>query len=109
MTWIARKFESIVLKRVVFKVADFLDGKKTTIGALSLVLWVVIYAIPAFTPEYNFLTVYAVFIRDSLQANGIQLDNDLFNTGVGFTVVGLLDKVRKLYKEYKDERKQKSR
>ncbi len=75
-----------------------LDGKKTTIGAISLLLWVAIYAIPAFTPEYNWITIYATQIRDFLQANGVLLDNSLFNVGAGFTVVGLLDKVRKLSK-----------
>lgn len=76
----------------------WLNGKKTTIGAISFLLWIAIYAMPAFTPDYNFITVYATNLRDILQASGINLDNELFNAGAGFTVVGLIDKVRKLFK-----------
>ncbi len=79
-------------------IAEILNGKKTVIGAISLLLWVTIYAIPAFTPNYNWITVYATQVRDFLQASGIQIDNSLFNVGAGFTVVGLIDKIRKLFK-----------
>lgn len=90
--------KGVFINRLTVKVAEFLNGKKTAIGAVNLLLWVAIYAIPAFTPEYNFITVYATQVRDYLIAAGIELDNSLFNTGVGFTVVGLVDKIRKLYK-----------
>ncbi len=78
---------------------EWFNGKKTVIGAISLLLWVTIYAIPAFTPEYNWITIYATQVRDVLNASGIQLDNSLFNAGAGFTVVGLIDKIRKLFKD----------
>lgn len=90
--------KGVFINRLTVKVAEFLNGKKTAIGAVNLLLWVAIYAIPAFTPEYNSITVYATQVRDYLIAAGIELDNSLFNTGVGFTVVGLVDKIRKLYK-----------
>ncbi len=105
MTWIQRKLEGIALSRILKKLVDYLDGKKTVVGALSLLLWVAIYALPAFTPNYNWITVIATQIRDTLQASGVQLDNSLFNAGVGFTVLGLVDKVRKLITKEKDERK----
>lgn len=76
-----------------------LNGKKTTIGAISLLLWITIYAMPAFTPNYNWITIYATQVRDFLQASGVQLDNSLLNVGAGFTVVGLVDKIRKFFKE----------
>jgi hypothetical protein len=97
--WIKKYVVGLFLGRLI----KLLDGKKTVIGALSLLLWVAIYAIPAFTPEYNFIVTYAQAIRDYLLASGISLDNDLFNTGIGFTVVGLADKVRKLIKTYKEK------
>lgn len=81
------------------KFINILNGKKTIIGAISLLLWVTIYAIPAFTPEYNWITVYATQLRDILIASGLELDNSLFNIGAGFTVVGLIDKIRKLFKK----------
>lgn len=89
---------SIFVNRLTKWLTKQLEGKKTVIGAISLLLWVAIYAIPAFTPNYNWVTLYAVQIRDALQSAGIQLDNSLFNTGVGFTIVGLVDKIRRLIK-----------
>jgi hypothetical protein len=99
MSWLEDKVRGVVLNRVVLKIAAYLKGKKTAIGALSFLLWVVIYAMPAFTPNYNWIIVYATMFRDALQAAGINLDNQLFNAGVGFTVVGLIDKVRTLFKK----------
>lgn len=99
MKWIEEKIKGIVLNRVVVKVAAWLEGKKTVIGAINMLLWIAIYAIPAFTPQYNFITVYATMIRDALQSAGIDLDNELFNAGVGFTVVGLIDRIRKLFRK----------
>lgn len=104
MSWIKDKLEAFLLGRVVERIVKWLDGKKTAIGALNMVLWIAIYAIPAFTPDYNWITEAATKIRDALQAGGINLDNDLFNVGVSFTVVGLMDKFRKLYKGYKDDK-----
>jgi hypothetical protein len=80
-----------------FNPVTILNGRKTTIGAISFGLWIAIYAMPAFTPNYNWITVYATQLRDLLQACGVDLDRELFNIGAGFTVVGLVDKVRKLF------------
>lgn len=94
-------FLQIFLTRYLVKLKTFLKGKKTAIGALSFLLWVAIYAIPAFTPQYNWIVVYATQLRDLLQSAGIDLDNELFNSGVGFTVVGLLDKLMSYFKKEK--------
>lgn len=101
MSFIEDKIKKLVINRVVIKVVEYLKGKKTAIGAVSFLLWVAIYAMPAFTPQYNFITQYAVVIRDAMQAAGIDLDNELFNAGVGFTLVGLVDKIRRLFKKDK--------
>ena len=79
------------------------DGKKVTIGASSFLFWVVFYAMPAFSPQYNWITAYATEVRDFLIANGIQLDNASFNVGVFATVIGLLDKFRKAKEAKKNE------
>lgn len=88
--------------KYLVQIQEYLKGKKTLIGAISLLLWVCIYAVPAFTPQYSFLTVAATQIRDALNSSGIVLDNSLFNTGVGFTVIGLLGKIMDLFKKEKD-------
>lgn len=99
MSWISDLVQKYAVKSVLAKVANWLNGKKTAIGAVNLLLWVALYAIPAFTPQYNWITVIATQIRDGLNAAGLNLDNQLFNAGVGFTVVGLVDKIWKLFKE----------
>lgn len=101
MSFIEDKIKKIVVNRLTVRLVEYLKGKKTVIGAVSFLLWVAIYAMPAFTPQYNFITQYAVMIRDAMQAAGIDLDNELFNAGVGFTLVGLVDKVRRLFKKDK--------
>lgn len=98
MSFIEDYVMKIVRNRVLVKVVAWLDGKKTAIGAINLLLWVAIYAIPAFTPNYNWIVDYAMWLRDALKGAGIDIDNELFNAGVGFTVAGLLDKIRKLFK-----------
>lgn len=79
-------------------IITWLNGKKTALGAISLLLWITIYALPAFHPEYNWITVYGTNARDFLLSIGINLDRELFNAGVGVTVLGLGDKVRKIAK-----------
>lgn len=103
MSAIDRWLKGIFLNRLVLRIAKALEGKKTVIGAINLLLWIAIYAVPAFTPDYNWITVAATQIRDALIAAGINLDNELFNTGVGFTVVGLFDKIRQLLNKDKNE------
>ena len=93
------KIRNWLFGKYLVQVQEYLKGKKTLIGAISLLLWVCIYAIPAFTPQYSFLTVAATQIRDALTSSGIVLDNSLFNTGVGFTVVGLIGKIISFFKK----------
>lgn len=84
-----------VVKDLLRELWRMLDGKKTVAGASTLLFWIVFYALPAFHPEYNWITHYSTQVRDFLLANGIQLDNATFNSGVLFTVLGLLDKFKK--------------
>lgn len=105
MSWVKDKLQKYVLGALIAKVVTYLKGKKTAIGALSFLLWITIYAMPAFGPNYNWVTVLATQVRDALQAGGINLDNELFNAGVGFTVVGLIDKAKNWYKGKQDGNK----
>ena len=101
------KIRNWLLSRYIDKLVKYLDGKKTVIGAINLLLWVCIYAVPAFTPHYSWITELATQIRDTLQSSGIDLDNELFNTGLGFTIVGLISKIIKLFGEGKNEQRRK--
>lgn len=97
MSWIKDKITKLVINNVVSKLIGWLQGKKTVIGALSLVLWVMIYAVPVVFPQLGVIADAAKSVKDALEAGGINLDAELFSTGVGFTVVGLFDKFIKLF------------
>lgn len=99
MSWISDQVEKLAINKIVVKIANYLNGKKTAIGAVNFLLWVAIYAMPAFGPQYNWLTKDATILRDMLMSNGLNLDNELFNAGVGFTVVGLAHKVLKYFQK----------
>lgn len=94
----AQKF---VLGRAIAPIVGYLKGKKTAIGAVSLLLWVAIYAMPAFGEKYNWIVQAGTMIRDTLQSNGIVLDNSLFNVGTGMTVIGLSGKILDVFKKEK--------
>jgi len=99
MSWLKDKITSLVVDNLVGKVAAWLTGKKTIIGAISLLLWAVIYASPIVFPQYGWIVPLATHVRDALQSAGVNLDTSLFSTGVGFTVVGLIDKLRRMFKK----------
>lgn len=86
--------DNLITRNIVQPIWKKLDGKKTAIGATSFLLWVSIYAMPAFG-DYNGLVKAGTMIRDFLIANGIELDNTAFNTGTIMSILGLLDKYRK--------------
>lgn len=81
--------------KIFKKIWKAFDGKKTVIGGVSWILWVAVYAMPAFGPNYNWIVQYGTQIRDFLIANGVQLDNVSFNTATIATILGLLDKFYK--------------
>lgn len=93
--------QKLILGRAIAPVVSYLKGKKTAIGAVSLLLWIAIYAMPAFGPNYNWVVQAGTTIRDTLQSNGIVLDNSLFNVGTGMTVIGLVGKVMDFLKKDK--------
>lgn len=86
-----------LLKDVIGKVAKFLNGKKTTIGAASLLLWGLIYVLPILHPGAAALIPFVETIRVGLENAGVHFDAELLATGTSFTVVGLIHKVIKLF------------
>lgn len=85
------------LKGHADKLIELLKGKKTIIGAVSMLLWFVIYGVPILFPEYLFLVDIAMKLQEWLLAVGVELDKEFLAMGAGITAIGLLDKVRRLF------------
>jgi hypothetical protein len=81
---------------MVSGIVKFLEGKKTWLGMISLVLWAMIYAIPVIHPQWAFVADWARNIQHLLASIGLPLDDGLLTGGMGLTIIGLLDKVRRL-------------
>lgn len=81
------------------KLLEFLwklmDGKKTLAGALVLAAWFLMYLAPLLFPQHPELVALGFVLRDFLSSLGFGSDEILISGG-GLTVIGLLDKVRKL-------------
>jgi len=103
MNWLKKKLMQYFLGQKLIALKGWLKGKKTVTGAVSFLLWIAIYAMPAFGPDYNSITVAGTAIRDFLLSNGIDLDNSLFNLGTGFTVIGLVGKILDMFSKGKNE------
>jgi len=69
----------------------WLQGRKRILGAIQLVLWVLIYALPALHPDWQAFAVVGQKIQEFLVSLGLDIGGELLGSGVGFTVVGLLD------------------
>ena len=102
MGWVKEKLEQYVLKgvvgRLVAKAHVYLDGKKTALGAVSLFLWVLIYAVPAIRPDWAYVGALGVSIKEALEGAGIKLDTELLTGGLTLTVTGLVHKLQKYWK-----------
>lgn len=72
---------------------EYVNGKKTLLGLITLAFWVVLYALPALFPEYAFVAQYAQNILEFLVGSGVAIDQGLLTLGGGLTVIGLLDKL----------------
>lgn len=74
---------------------EALQGKKRILGALSLTLWAILFAIPQFCVAEGCIMLgeYTKQAHDILSAAGIELDDTLFNAGAGLTVIGLIDRI----------------
>ena len=68
------------------------------LGVLSLLAWIAIYAMPAFTPNHNEITQLGTGIRELLISQGIFLDNSSFNAGVLLTALGIFGQLTDMLK-----------
>lgn len=83
------------------RLVKWLDGKKTILGAIQLVLWVLIYGVPVVAPQYAYIAELGLWIQGLLQSAGLDIGGELLGAGTGLTIIGLLDKIRKMYRDYK--------
>lgn len=72
---------------------DWLNGRKRILGAIALILWVAIYAVPALcvTPTCSTIAMIGATVRDFLAAQGIVLDGPLLTAGGTLTIIGVID------------------
>ena len=82
---------------MVSAIVKFLEGKKTWLGMISLVLWAMIYAVPVIHPQWAFVADWARNIQHRLSSIGLPLDDGLLTGGMSLTLIGLLDKLRRLF------------
>ncbi len=97
MSWLKKLRMLISFKDHADKLIALLKGKKTVIGAVSMLLWFVIYGVPVFFPQYSFLVEIALKIQEFLASYGMELDTELLGAGAGITAIGLLDKLRRMF------------
>lgn len=74
----------------------WLKGKKTVLGAIPLLLWALMYGIPAVAPEYAWLAAIGTKIKEFLESMGLVMDKELLVGGAGITAIGLFDKLRRM-------------
>lgn len=97
MNAIKRYLTGLVLGKWIKPILSTLNGRKTVLGAVSLFLWVWIYAVPTLWPELAYLADWGKQIRDLLEGQGVMLDKELLSTGLGLTFIGLMHKMVKLF------------
>ena len=90
-------FDLWKLKKTADDLIAKLRGKKTWLGAIPLVLWVMIYAVPAIAPQYAWEATIGITIQNQLVSWGVDLNDPLLELGLGVTLVGLMDKLRRLF------------
>lgn len=88
-TWLKEKTIGLLIPT---NWVEWLKGKKTVLGAISLVLWALIYALPAIRPDLAEVAQLALKLQAYLTAAGLDV-NTFLGAGTGLTVIGLLDKL----------------
>jgi hypothetical protein len=92
-TWIKKKaLNTIGLGQIV----EWLNGKKTILGSIQLLLWIAVVAVPIIFPEYLIYAEYAKKIAEELANLGIPMDFVLVS-GTGTTAIGLINKILKTF------------
>jgi hypothetical protein len=97
--WIKNLKNKLIAKMIPSNLLEWLKGKKSLIGGISLALWFVAYGLPLFCANPICLTIgeYSIQLRQILESSGIPIDSALFDAGAGLTVYGLLDKISKYF------------
>lgn len=101
-SWLSKIKVLLNIKGLADGLIEKLKGKKTLLGLIALVLWFLIYGVPIYFPQYVWLADIALKIQAYLQSAGIILDDSLLTGGAGVTVIGLIDKIRRIF--YPDDK-----
>ena len=94
--WIKEIVVGYLLKDFLVFVKDKLEGNKTYLGIVQIVLGILIVVAQA-VPEIQPYTQYLLILVELAQEHGIDLGETLLISGQGFTLVGLIDKIRRLF------------
>lgn len=92
--------KAVGLKLVADVVIGKLRGKKTILGALTLLFWFGIYAVPVLFPEYAYIVEPLKNIKEFLESYGLVIGDPMFELGAGVTVIGLMDKLQRFIATY---------
>lgn len=73
------------------ELVEWLKGNKRLLGFIQLVLWLMIFGLPAVKPEWAFLAEIGKEIQALLISLGIDIGDELFISGQAFSIIGLFD------------------
>ena len=100
--WINKYVLGLVIERFAKPIAEFLNGKKTYTGIVSILVWALIYVVPQAYPDLAMLAAVGESLRSALENLGVHLDTELLVGGASLTVVGVLHKIKKYFSGEQD-------
>jgi len=92
----------LILGKWLKPIWDFLNGNKTYLGIVQIVLGIAIWVVPEISSELGYIAEFAKQIANLMGTAGIDLGTVL-TSGAGFTLVGLVHKIIKLFTKTKDK------
>lgn len=101
MDFIKNKVLGLLVGDWLKAIWKFLDGKKTVLGSIQLLLFVLIWVLPPLFPEFKLVGEYARKIVEFINSQGIDMDIVLVEAS-GLTLLGLYHKMVKILKGDKE-------
>lgn len=93
----------LVVNKATKKIAEFLNGKKTYTGLVTLFIWLLIYGAPALFPDAGAIVEAGKYLQTALLDADVHLDTELLAGGAALTLIGFVHKVKKLFADLKAE------
>ena len=93
-TWIMK----LILGKWIKPLIKLLDGRKTLLGLIQLILGLAIWVVPqaGFGDSSTMIINLARIIAEFLDSSGIDMGS-LLISGAGFTLVGVIHKIKKIF------------